>query len=93
MNEIVKASVQEKNLGSNIDKKITVPSIQKISTLGILVKPIVCDPIDMICMLLQIIVKVPLSELFRIDEHKSKDLSWLEEIGDNNSNIEKNAIQ
>ena len=47
-----------------------VPTIQKTSTPGTLVKPTIVKPIDMIPMLSQIIVKNPLSELFRIDEHK-----------------------
>ena len=40
------------------------------------------DPIDMVSMLSQIIVKVPLAEMFRIEEHKRKALSWLGGIQD-----------
>lgn len=50
-----------------------------------LVKLIISNPIDMISMLSQITVKVPLSELFRIDEHKRKTLSWPGGIGNNGS--------
>ena len=46
----------------------------------------------MLSMLSQLIVKVPLSELFRIEEHKNKALTWLEGIG-NNNDTEQNAIQ
>ncbi len=58
-----------------------------------IVKPIVSDTIDMISMLSQITIKVPLSKLFIIEEHKSKALSWLGGIGNNNNNIEQNATQ
>ena len=47
----------------------------------------------MISMLSQIIVKVPLSKLFRIDKHKIKALSWLARIGNSIDNAEWNIIQ
>lgn len=40
-------------------------------------------PIDMISMLSKIIVKVPLSEMFRVEERKNKALSCLGVIGSN----------
>ena len=43
-------------------------------------------------MLWQITVKLPLFELFRIDEHKSKALSWLGGIGNNGNMNEPSAI-
>lgn len=46
------------------------------------VKSISYDPVDMVSILSQISVKVPLSEMFRIEEHKRKAFSWLEEIGE-----------
>ena len=46
--------------------QITMPIFQKIATPGMLVKPTVSKPIDMISMLSQITVKVPLSQLFKI---------------------------
>lgn len=78
---VAKAVVQEKQSGSNTTKQIIVPIVQKTTTSGILVKPTMTEPIDMIFMLSQITVKVPLSKLFRIEEHKSKVLLWLGGIG------------
>ena len=43
-------------------------------------------------MLSQTTIKATLSKLYKIDEHKSKALSWLVGIG-NNNNVEQNAIQ
>ena len=62
--------------------------IQKFPILGIIVKPTMSDPIDMISMLSQITIKVPLSNFFRIEEHKSKALSWLGGIGNNDNIVE-----
>ena len=70
-NETTKLVVQGKKSGPDTIKKIVVPAVHKISTLGILIKPTIIEPVDMISMLSQITVKVPLSELFRIEEHKS----------------------
>ena len=47
-------------------------------------KNTIYDPIDMVSMLSQITIKVPLSKMFRIEEHKKKALSWLGGIQDNN---------
>ena len=63
------------------------------TTLGILVKPTISKPIDMISMLSQITVKVPLFELFRIEEHKIKALSWLGGIGNNGNMVEPSTTQ
>ena len=38
-------------------------------------------PVDMFTMLSQMTVKVPLSEIFRIQEHKSKALEWINGVG------------
>ena len=57
-------------------------------TLGMIVKPTISNPNDMISMLSQITIKDPLFKLFRIEEHKRKALSWLEGIGDNNNSME-----
>ena len=88
-----KIVVQEKNSASNSSKEIVLPTIQWTSTLGMLLKPTVLEPIDMISMLSQIIVKVPLYELFRIEEHKSKALSWLGGIGNHINMVEPSSIQ
>ena len=85
--------MQEKNLGYDLAKQVVVPTIQRTSTPSLLVKPTVFEPIDMISMLSQIIVKVPLSKLFRIDEHKSKASSWLCGIGNNGNVVEPSVIQ
>lgn len=85
---IEKVVLLEKELGSDTTKELKVPAIQKNPAPGTLVKPTISKPIDMISMLSQIIVKVPLSELFRIEDHKRKSLSWLGGIGDN-SNVVK----
>ena len=61
------------------------PIVQKALSPGMILKPTISNPIDMISMLSQINIKVPLSELFRIEEHKHIALSWLEEIGENNN--------
>ena len=69
-----------------------VPTAQKTSIPGIIVKPTTIEPIDMIAMLSQITMKVPLYELLRIEEHKSKALSWLGGI-DANSVVKPNIIE
>ena len=38
-------------------------------------------PIDMFTMISQMIVKVPLSKMFRIEEHKNKALEWINGVG------------
>ena len=55
--------------------------IQIKLTKGNLCKPLVYDLVDMMSMLLKIIFKVPLSKIFRIEEHKRKTFSWLKGIG------------
>lgn len=47
----------------------------------------------MISMLSQIIVKVSLSELFRIEEHKRKSWSWLGGIRDTSNFVKPDVIQ
>ena len=85
--------MQEKGSRSATTKKVIEPIVQKALILGMIMKPTISNPIDMISMLAQITIKVTLSKLFRIEEHKSKAFSWLEGMGDNNYNIEQNAIQ
>ena len=75
----------------DVVKQKVVPTTQKTPILGTIVKPTVVEPVDMIAMLSQITVKVPLSELFRIEEHKNKALSWLGGIANNNS-IDNQAV-
>ena len=58
-------------------KKKVSSTIQTLSPLDVNIKNTTYDPIDMVSMLSQIIVKVPLAEMFRIEEHKRKALSWL----------------
>ena len=38
-------------------------------------------PVDIFTMLSQMTVKVPLSEMFRIKEHKSKAIEWISGVG------------
>lgn len=52
------------------------------------VKPTVSECIDMISMISQITIEVPFFELFKIDEHKRKALSWLGGIGNYGSVVE-----
>ena len=70
-----------------------MPAIQIVSALGILLKPTMCDLIDMISMLSQIIVKFHLSKCFIIEENKSKVLLCLCGIGNNNNIVEQKTIQ
>ena len=91
-NETTKAIVKEKKLGSDTIKKIIVSVVKKVPTPSMIVKPTIFDPIDMISMLSQITIKVPLSKLFRIQEHKSKALSWLGGIGNNDNILEQIII-
>ena len=51
------------------------------------------EPIDMISMLSQITINVPLSELFKIEEHKNKALSWLGGIANNNITVDQAMSQ
>ena len=85
--------MQEKGSGPDTVKQIIVHVAQKVLTLGMIMKPTMSNPIDMISMLSQITIKVPLSKLFRIDEHKRKALSWLEGIGNDSSVFETSPIQ
>ena len=41
------------------------------------------SPIDMLLVLSQIVVKVPLLELLRIPKHKSKAIAWAKGVDDN----------
>lgn len=82
--ETLKVNVQQKKLDSDIIKQAE-PSIQAPIVLGKFVKPNIYDPIDMIEMLSQINVKVPLSKMFKIEELKDNALSWLG--GKGNSNV------
>lgn len=91
--EVEKVVVLGKKLGFDTTKHIILHVVQKTSTLGILVKPNISEPIDMISMLSQITIKVPLSKFFRIEEHKRKVLSWLGGIGDNSNVVKQDVIQ
>lgn len=82
--EIVKAIVQEKKSELGISKQMAGPTTQTLSSPGISINPTIYDLVDMISMLSQITIKLPLSEMFRIEEHKNKDLAWLGGIGSNN---------
>lgn len=68
-------------------------TIQLQETKGNLLKPLVYDLVDMIYMLSQIIVKVPLSEMFRIEEHTIKTVSWLGGIGNINIVERESSIE
>lgn len=83
--ETIKENVQEKKLDFNTIKIKEVSFIQMPSAIGNSTKPTIYDPIDMISMLSQITIEFPLSEMFRIEEHKNKALSWLGGI--RNSNV------
>lgn len=88
VNEIEKEIVEEKGSRSDNSKQIVILAASKAPTLGMIVQTTMSEPIDMISMLSQITVKVPFSKLFRIEEHKSKVLSWLGGIRNINNNVE-----
>lgn len=92
IDEKMNVSMQGKKSKPDTIKKTMVHAAQKPSIVGIIVKPATIEPIDMIAMLSQITVKVPLSKLLRIEEHKSKALSWLGGIDASNV-VKQNIIQ
>ena len=81
--EISKPITSEKELRFEAIKKKELFVVQTPIPSGVSVKNITYDPIDIVSMLSQITVKVPLSEMFRIEEHKRRALSWLGGIHDN----------
>ena len=56
------------NPGLDVTKNIEDPTIQVQAARGNISKYFTCDPIDMISMLSQITIKVPLSDMFRIEK-------------------------
>ena len=85
--------MQPKKSELDVVKQNVVPTAQTTLTPGNIVKPTVVEPVDMISMLSQITVKVPLSKLFRIEEHKNKALSWLGGIANNNIIVDQTMPQ
>ena len=81
--EVGKVTILEKVANSDLVKKKVSSTILTPSPLDINMKNIAYDPIDIILVLSQIIVKVPLVEIFKIEENKRKALSWLGGIQDN----------
>ena len=84
--------MQEKGSWSATIKKTTSPTIPKALTLGMIMKPTISDPLDMLSMLSQITIRVPLSKLFRIEEHTIKALPWLCGIENNGNMAEPRVI-
>ena len=73
----------EREVSSDLVKQKASSIVQNPIPIDVSIKNIVYDPIDMVSMLSQITVKVPLVEIFRIEEHKRKALSWFGGIKDN----------
>ena len=49
-------------------------------------------PIDMFSFLSQMTIKVPLSEMFKIEEHKNRALAWIKGVGKKSDMVSKNLI-
>ena len=49
-------------------------------------------PIDMFTMLSQMTIKVPLLEIFRIKEHKSKAIEWISGVGKHTDAMPKKVV-
>ena len=81
--EVGKVTILEKEASSDSIKQKVSSTIQNPTPLDVNIKNIAYDPIDMVSMSSQITIKVPLAEMFRIEEHKRKALSWLGGIQDN----------
>lgn len=76
---LIKISGEEKKPKHDIFKKVEDSSDQVHENKGNPSKPIIYDHVDMINMFPQITMKVPLSEMFRIEEHKKNpSLGWEE---------------
>ena len=80
--EVGRLTILEKEEGFDPVKQKVSSTIQNPSPLDVNIKNTTYDPIDMVSMLSQITIKVPLVEMFKIEEHKRKALSWLGGIQD-----------
>ena len=72
---LVKPMVQK------VDKVIGEPTLQPQAKKGMVLNVPSSIPIDMFSMLSHMTINVPLSEMFRIKEHKNKALAWIKVVG------------
>ena len=75
---LVKPMVQK------VDKVIGEPTLKPQEEKDMILHVPPSIPVDMFSMLSKTTVKVPLSKMFRIEEHKNKALAWIKGVGQKN---------
>lgn len=63
------------------DKVVTDSNVQSHKCKGMNLNTLPCTSMDMYAILSEMTVKVPLSELFKIEEHTNRAMAWIIKVG------------